>query len=156
AQPNILTQHVRLHLNEAGQIMGCKAFDIVANEVGVRPRYQADPFAVRLEQGVIDTNLESAMLSGCGLLHSAAETFSAAGNDPKQWVVLRGPEDPALGQLSASPDAKNRIAADLKAGAQVIVPRSSGAGFLSWWRVDPNSGTTLGMGENGWGPSMAE
>lgn len=156
AQPNILTQHIRLHLTEGGQIMGCKAFDIVANEVGVRPRYPADPFAVRLEQGVIDTNLESALLTGCGLLHSAAETLTAAGSDPGQWTALRGANDPALAQLSVSPDAKNRIAADLSAGAEVIIPRSSGAGFVSWWRVDPNTGTTLGIGENGWGPSMTE
>jgi hypothetical protein len=155
-QPDILTRHVRVHADAAGHLMGCKAFDIVANEVGVRPGSKSDAFAVRLQQGVVDTNLESALLSGCGLLHSAAETFAASGNDPRQWAVLRDPHDPALTQLAVSSDVKARIASDLSSGAIVLVPRNPTANNPSWWRIDPATGTALGIGENGWGQTIAE
>jgi hypothetical protein len=155
-QPDILTRHIRVHTDSSGRLMGCKGFDIVANEVGVRPGFKADQFQVRLEQGVVDTNLESALLSGCGLLHSPAETFAAAGNDPRQWTILKDPQDPALSQLSVSADVKARIAADISDGAVVIVPRNLNSANPGWWRVDPATGTALGIGENGWGQSIAE
>jgi len=155
-RPNILTRHIHAHPNAAGQIVGCQAIDIVENEIGVRPGFDANAFDVRLAQGVIDTNLESALLTGCGQLHSAAETFAAAGNDAGKWITLRDAKDPALAQIALSPDAKARIADDLAAGCAVVVPKAPGAGFTSWWRVQPATGTTVGMGENGWGPSMVE
>ena len=156
ARPNILTRHVHLHPDAAGRIIGCRAIDIVDNHVGVRPGFGADPFDTRLAQGVIDTNLESALLTGCGQVHSAAEAFAAAGSDAKNWTTLRRPDEPATAQLAVAADVRSRIAADLSAGCVVVVPRAADASMTGWWRVDPATGSTLGMGASGWGPSLVE
>ena len=38
----------------------------------------------------------------------------------------------------------------------VIVPPKASQGALGWWRIDPSTGQTLGIGRQGWGQATTE
>ena len=57
-------------------------------------------------------------------------------------------------------DAKVLIADSLKAGYFIFSPSSpieiNGTKDVAWWRIDPRTGTTLGIADTGAGQSTAE
>jgi hypothetical protein len=153
-RPNILTRHTYVAPALAGFTL-VVATDIVANDIGVDLLVE-DPFAVRLEQGVLDTNAEA-------LVGSARPDGSNAGwayAGPGSWTTIRAADDPALAALGLSDDVRRRIADDVAAGFIVVAPTSPVAvgseAFSGWWRIDPASGQAVGLGGNGWGQSMTE
>jgi len=164
-RPTVLAHHGFVRRGPAaGDLRVCEAIDIVANDVAVKPAAAAEkPHQVRLEQGVFDTVAETALGMGCGRFDSAAGTLSAAAAQGIKWVTLRGAADPALAKLRLPPDDRARIERDLAQGAAVVVPERpvppdapGAAPGVAWWRIDPATGTTLGIGLHGWGPSMTE
>jgi hypothetical protein len=62
--------------------------------------------------------------------------------------------------LELSPAVRARIRAELTAGRIVVVPRRAvevdGRPAVAWWRVDPLTGRTLGIAENGTGGDSVE
>jgi hypothetical protein len=130
-------------------------FDVVSNRLGGTAK-----FSDRLAQGVIDTVMEHAVLG------SSADTTNTAALEAMdlaaghQWVMLDKAGVQRLTTLALSDDAKARIRSDLDKGELVIVPREAivtpAGKQIAWWRVDPNSGLTLGIGANGRGTEMAE
>jgi hypothetical protein len=169
-RPNVLAHHAFVRRGAAqgagDDLLMCEAMDVVANDVAVRPAAPgaeaADARRVRLEQGVFDTVAETAFALGCGKPESAAGTLGAAKDQGIRWVTVRGPQDPAWKALDLPPDARARIERDLADGLIVIVPErppggdAKDAAAVAWWRIDPSTGTALGMGRNGWGPNMVE
>jgi hypothetical protein len=157
-RPNVFARHRRLRKDADGQILLCSAFDIVANDVAVRPGLPSPDFNVRLTQGIVDTNAEIAILGGCGKTGNTADFFSRAGSE--DWLVVRAVGDPAWTALEVDADLRARIDADLRAGQIVLVPRKplviDGKPRMAWWRIDPATGQTLGIGETGWGQSTTE
>jgi hypothetical protein len=153
-QPNILTRHTFFAPGDK-TVKLLVATDIVANPIGVDPS-AADPFAIRLEQGVLDTNAEALLASDRPSPSNAGWAFTTSGG----WTTLTSPGDPKLASLRLPDDARRRIASDLAAGYVVVAPGAPvavGAGtFTGWWRVDPATGQTLGMGSSGWGQEMVE
>ena len=130
------------------------AVDIVANEVEVGPLAR-DPFAVRLGQGVFDTNAEALLWSGRGL-GNTGDAYAASAS----WRTITPGDAAAIGGLSLPDDVKQRLRTDAASGNVVLAPqaevRVGGEPFGGWWRVNPVSGATLGMGPNGWGVQAAE
>ena len=57
-------------------------------------------------------------------------------------------------------DVRVRIERDLAEGYVVLVPKKAmllqGRPVVGWWRVDPLSGQTLGIGESGAGIALVE
>jgi len=139
-------------VDAALQVMACRAFDIVENHLAVRASSRTPAAQVRLEQGVWDTNTEALLMSGCGRVQNTATSFASAGDG--DWLTLRTPED--LPRISAgySPDARQRIADDLKAGRWVVAAGAAGKA-TGWWRINPATGQTLGIGSTGWGDAVA-
>ncbi len=142
-----------------GEVIYGEGFDIVANEIAILPGAKVDPFRARLEQGIADTNAESLLNQSEGKTANPGDILASAGSA----ALIRHADDPALSNLSA--DARARIAADLSKGYVVLLPKgtsqpapsvTAGHDDVCWWRVDPTTGDTLGIGGNGWGPSMAE
>ena len=129
------------------------ATDIVANEVGVDLAVR-DALAIRVEQGVFDTNAERALQAGGRAIGNTAEAFATSSS----WVTLRSRDN--IARLAVSEDALRRIAADLDGGYAVVAPTAPVAlgpeMFVGWWRVDAVTGDTLGVAANGWGQDMAE
>lgn len=166
-QPNIFAFHKRLQKSSSGNVAALEGFDIVANSVALHPNAPADAFLARLEQGVLDTNVEAFLATGCkGLQDSTigcsparnvAESFAATEDPEREWLTIESLDDGALGSLQASADAHVRIRQELNAGYIVMVPRDSTSGsFAGWWVIDPASGQTLGIGDRGWGQTTTE
>lgn len=153
-RPNILTRHVFFSPAPAGLKLQ-DATDIVANEVGVDP-LASDAFAIRLEQGVFDTNAEALLRSDRPDAANAGSAFESAAT----WTALTSATDPRLASLRVPDDVRRRMADDLAAGYVVVAPAApvptGGDAFVGWWRVDPQSGHALGMGRTGWGAAIVE
>jgi hypothetical protein len=172
-QPNILTYHKGLQINEKGELSKCEGFDIVANSIGISviENTQKNPFLIRLKQGIIDTNVE-AILSIFNYLRrgidptvgrgvsNTAELFDLSRRQGIQWITLQNPDDPLWSGIKIDKDVRARIKKDLKAGYKVVVPAkaipSRNQSNINWWRIDPQTGQTLGIGKRGWGQTATE
>ncbi|MCU1274881.1 MAG: hypothetical protein JWO48_2312 [Bryobacterales bacterium] len=155
---NVIALGERMRLtNPAGPSL-LRQFDIVANDVAVRAGAGSDAFSIRVTQGVTETNAEALLLKTgeAGISHNAGESLNKAlGTD--RWAVARKSGDPPLAEGQFSADVKARIASDIT-DAQVVLIRKdpSSADDVSWWRVDPITGQTLGIGPNGAGQAVVE
>jgi len=141
--PNVVMHHARLGVGPEGGIGLEDEIDFVFNEVWA----PGDTFAARLQQGIKDTVLEAALLGDGVAVNTAVAMVHdlRAGDD---WAVI-GPGDSAW--LDALPrEVGARIEADLAAGYVVVAPGEAG-NVISWWRIDPLTGATLGMARTGGG-----
>ena len=147
-----------------GAVIPSKAFDIVSNVTGVHRWSTVPSVRTRLAQGVADTNAEAVLATDAVPGANAADGLWAADQRGEEWLMLTNPTDARLAAIEMPEDSRARIRADLEAGYQVlcpnrvVVPKGSKPGGMnvSWWRVDPKTGQTLGIGPNGWGVSIAE
>jgi hypothetical protein len=153
-RPVILTRHL-FPVSESGALRLVDATDIVLNDVGVALNAK-DSFAIRLEQGVLDTNAEALLQPRASTTVNTAEAFAVS----DQWVVLAAADHPKLEHLHLPEDARRQLAADVAAGFIVIAPRSpvrlGSEDFIGWWRIDAVTGQALGIDRNGWGSSMVK
>jgi hypothetical protein len=154
-RPNILTRHLYARASGEGIVFG-DATDIVANEVGVALSAR-DPFALRLAQGVLDTNAESLMRPGESASLGAGDALAAS----RSWVALAPGEDAeGLRKVDLPQDVRQQIRSDLEARMSVVAPAKvlsiHARDFAGWWRIDSETGNALGLGENGWGVAMTE
>jgi hypothetical protein len=58
--------------------------------------------------------------------------------------------------LGISAEAASRLSADLERGALVLLGDTSSGQDAAWWRIDPITGTTLGITADGRGQAMVE
>ena len=147
---NLFTRHKYLDVATSA-IVARHAIDIVANEVGVDLR-TPDGFRARLQQGVLDTNAEAIDVGSLRALGNVATSFAAG----DAALTLRSPDDVARAQLTGK--VRDGILKDVAAGYVVVVRKNIDENALTagWWRIDPTSGDTLGVGKDGWGQSMLE
>jgi hypothetical protein len=150
-RPNILTSH-RSIVVTGNDIAVQDAMDIVANEVGVDLAVP-DAFAIRLEQGVLDTNSEALLGPATG---NVGEAFAVS----RDWLTVTPDQRSALDSLEFSADIRRRIVQDLESGYIVVAPKApvhwQTESFAGWWRIDPLTGDALGVAGNGWGQSLTE
>jgi hypothetical protein len=151
---NLLTRH-QFPIALSDGIHFVDAVDIVSNEMGV-DLSEEDGFTARLNQGVLDTNIE-AMLHG---IPSSTSNTADAFNTSHDWVTLLPSNRAEMEKLQISADVRRSISADLDSGHAVVVPRAhqrvNELDAVGWWRIDPVSGDTLGVGADGWGQDLAE
>jgi hypothetical protein len=157
-RPNVFNFHRRMRADAPDQLVATRSLDIVANDVAARPGAGADAFRLLVSQGVADTVAEVLALGrscgGCSPVANTSEFWVAAKQQGGSWVSIRQPDDPAWREVSLSADVRRRAANDVRAGYVVLVPRSTAIAGLQpvgWWRVDPTSGSTLGVMESGEG-----
>jgi hypothetical protein len=160
ADTNIFCIHDYRRLGENDTTILCQGFDIVANEIAVRPHSKQNPFAVRLEQGVRDTNAEALFLYASGKRENVAELFALVSSPGESWVTVRKMSDAALSDVHLSDDSRSRIDQALATGMIVIAPRNAvkrgDESVSGWWVIDPKTGQALGIGEQGWGTTLVE
>jgi hypothetical protein len=154
-RPTLLTRHLFPEVID-GKVEWRDVTDIVANEIGV-DALAGDPFAIRLEQGVLDTITETMRNGAIAPTLNTSNAFAQRGND---WITLAMADASSLGSLKLPKDAKNRIANDLAAGFLVVAPRKPVAlqsqDYVGWWRIDAATGHTLGVDSQGRGVSASE
>ncbi len=153
---NILSSYKRPCLNALQQLRMCEGLDIVANEVAVRLKPGIEPFRVRLAQGVTDTNAEALVVLGARTVQNTAEI--AARTAPTEWMTIRRMSD--VDVLVMSDDARERMKRTVEDGQLVVVPKRAvsidGREAVGWWRVDPETGSVLGIGPQGRGQASME
>ena len=165
-RPNVLSFHTQMRTSSGGDLTRLRAFDIVANAVAVRPDAPEDPFAMRLAQGVLDTNAEGLLLDAecdaeasaplCSPVRNTGRFFAEHSGD---WTMIRDVADLESHPSNLPDDVRTRIELDLQEGHHAIVPSGAGVGgepFDAWWRLDPQSGRILGIGTAGWGSADKE
>ena len=160
---NILSYHKHPGVNPQGQLRITEGIDIIANDVAVRPVSGANPFLIRLEQGVLDTNAEGFVLAHAKIAEireNTAEIFAQSERQGIEWVIIRTANQSTWQTVELPHDVRVRIERDLAEGYVALVPKKSilveGRSMVGWWRVDPRDGQTLGIGETGWGSELIE
>jgi hypothetical protein len=152
-RPTILAQHAILTSAGPGALAVKIALDIVAHSVGVDPFAASDPFFARIIQGIADTNAETLTLPDGDKAHGNTGDFFAK-PESADWSIFSPGQEAEVARLGLDQDVAARLIADLKDGNLVVAGATSGVG--GWWRVNPTSGETLGIGPHGWGQAMVE
>jgi hypothetical protein len=151
--PNLISFHSQLNLNPEGELVKYRSMDIIENDISV---LQEQDFFIRLGQGVLDTNIESLIMPPGDKILNTSEVF----NEGSGWIALTGPEDKGFKNLELDRDSHERIKQDLENGFLVVAPTNAfkinGEEYTTWWRVDPETGHTLGIGTYGQGQAIAE
>ncbi len=159
-RPNVFTFHRYFTTDEHRTVLAGEAVDIVANYVAARPG--VDGFRTRIEQGVIDSAVEGVVASQCADdrpcagRHNASDATAASSD----LIVVKDIGDPVWRGLQLDDRVRVQIEADVSSGFVALVPvdasSSSIAADAGWWRVDPGTGETLGVGNRGWGQTDVE
>jgi len=140
------------------------AVDVVWNQVEhiriTETGLESQPLAA-LTSGVWDTVLESVPGRAAGAAASVSSTpqvFELARDQGIGTLVLNPEESTSVDQLAIPDAAKHFLRDDLADGYIVVVPERvpEGAGMAGWWRIDPQTGETLGMTGDGYGQDAVE
>jgi hypothetical protein len=149
AHANVFSEHRGFSSLDNHRLATFSAFDIVENGVDVRPGSARPAFETRLLQGILDTNVEAALLADCcGQVENAAVAFSPATFAQAARVVRSESELAALPRLSRA--TRYAVSRELKGGQVAVVGTGEETGG-TFWRLDPASGQLLGLASNGWG-----
>ena len=160
-QLNVFSFHRYFSSNEHQAVLAGEALDIVANHVAPRPG--GDGFRTRIEQGVLDSAVEGISVSLCGASAGPCDgkdnpSDALAMHDT--LLTVRRVDDPAWQRVEVPRHVRARIDADVVSGYVVLVPTNAGQSTTEpkagWWRVDPRTGETLGVGDRGWGQTSVE
>ncbi|MFW6201911.1 MAG: hypothetical protein ACOC8B_04990, partial [Gemmatimonadota bacterium] len=169
-RPNIIAFHEQHRIGPEGDLRSLHGFDIVANEVAAHRGTDSNPFRLRLEQGVLDTNAEAALASAyceasarpaeCDAITGAAVYLAAAEERGVDWMTVRDPGSADMPADGLPDDVRWRIGRAVSAGYTAVAPETAlpvaAAEGVAWWRVDPVAGHTLGIGGRGWGQTFVE
>ena len=145
---NLLTEFERV-IHDGTVPMLERGFDIVDNRIEVLGT-EGDPRRIRIDQGVLDTILEGLLLdsdeqavANAGVAHHRS---LASG---MQWSRLESARDFNM----LDPDTAWHLSEAMASGQWVI---ASDDARPFWWRLDPATGTVLGMGPDGRGQALVE
>ena len=163
---NVVTIHESIRIDAHGDIARLHGFDIVDNDVGTIAREARNPVPLRIEQGVLDTNAEAILTSDCREISNVlrcpdVENVAELTAGGLQRKITVRPDGAGRLQLVGLPkEIQSRVRSDLDAGNEVILPigahSGDASGIVSWWRVKPSTGQTLGVGNRGWGQVTVE
>ena len=150
--PNIVTVRSTMSMDSEGRLVYQDLVDIVANDVAVRTGVKEGPFAVRLGQGVADTNAERLVLAGGSALTNTLDLFSSSAAQGLKPILVSS-LDNSWSQTGWLPDAVARVRNDIADHFAVIVPpqpvAAGGLKRTGWWRVDLRTGTCVGVMDTG-------
>jgi hypothetical protein len=156
--PNVFALTRRARTKADGSLATLVRTDLAINGVAVRPG--ADAFAARVTQGVADTITEAevARLVADTTIDAAA---GAAVINTARLLEQGGSNDlavnPSAQALSAWPDdARARAAQSAAAGFVLAAMPTPVGGQVGWWRVDPASGSTIGVTGDGYHAATTE
>ena len=140
----VLAHHRRLRTDLSTD----QAFDLIATPPGGA---RQDGFEARVTAGIADTNLEALLAASETSAPEALPIADAFDRAPRSWRIVRQPDELDGSALPA--DLAARVANDLANGFVALVPTDD-RDAVGWWRIDPNTGATLGFGSRGWGQAV--
>jgi hypothetical protein len=152
-EPNVCRLIRRRQMNPEGKIVTLAISDFAHNaSIALLPSHGAR-VAACIQRGVADTICEETAVGrtkrepGDQAVRNTADVFDRT--DAANWLILHDPADPALATLSLSPDARQRVTNDLAAHNIVVIPKQAADGRMGWWRIDSDTGRTIGVMDNG-------
>lgn len=113
-------------------------------------------------RGVWDTALEAVPAMALRLeaesMASTAQTFRLAREQDVPLEVLPAGSTPAAGAVGLDTTAQAFLQQDLDRGYAAVIPSRVPDGSIlpAWWRVNPQTGETLGMTGDGYGQELQE
>lgn len=154
--PNLFTFHRRFKKLDDQKLKICAGMDIVFNQIGVLPGDKER--ALRMQAGVLDTNLEALMLADCSKVDNTGELFHESAKQGISWRLVEN-ED-SLRKLKFSDDVRSKMLRSLGKGFAIVAPEKKVSygdkQEIAWWRIDKATGETLGIGPRGWGQATTE
>lgn len=160
-RPNILNYRITQSAVNADRVAVREMIDIASNPVGVHIDPSRAPFEVRLQQGVADTVAEVLAL-GADLrgTANAASLFAMTGGGPDRRLLIAPRDADAIGRLAWPEEVAARLGEHIEAGFVAVVPKEpvalNGRQRIGWWRVDPSTGETIGVMDNGYHTAAPE
>jgi hypothetical protein len=151
--PNVALLWDSLSVDDSGRVVHRPIFDIVSNSTIGRSK-RADQVA----QGVYDTVVENLLAEGKSSANAAALLASDLSRG-SSWTLVGSANIAKIQSLPLSADMKADVEAAVTAGNLAISPSTNNgtdADSLTWWRVDPRTGSTLGVGRYGRGAAAVE
>jgi hypothetical protein len=135
--------------------------DIASNATGARRAANRSAFETRIRQGVADTVAEMAVLGS--ELHNSENTasiFARLAAENSRGLLIAARDRDAAQTLPWPEDEIARVTADVEAGYITLVPRKAvlldGEPRVGWWRVNPDSGETIGVMDTGFHQDSGE
>jgi hypothetical protein len=159
--PNILVFSKGLNFDEKGELARSILLDFVSNEVAVYQVPNKEPFFINLYQGVLDTNAEALIMQSQGnVVENAAEMLFLSKEQNIEWQTITDPNSLLLQNETIGKFALASMRQDLINEYILLIPKKpikAGQNSLfGWWRVNPHTGVTLGMGKKGAGQGFTE
>jgi hypothetical protein len=151
-RPNVIHHRFWALERPDGSIGGGQGIDLAFTSTASLAPAAAEGFAARLTQGVADTLAEH--------LGSANDPAAVSGNTMRLFEAAKGAPVVARSAADLSPlglpaDVAARAAADVAAGKVVVVAKLD-TGAAAWWRVDPVTGQTVGVTQDGYNGDTTE
>ena len=143
---------------------GFRSVDVVANDRRVLVRDKNGELRVDAEKavtiGVWETAIETLAHDNFGPGSAEYNTFATFDAAQQQGIKTRmlQPNTQDTSQVALDDDGRVHLMRDLISGHAVLIPEQAPAGLTmaGWWRVDPATGTTLGMTADGRGQDAVE
>lgn len=148
---NLMTEFEQFRLVDDEPVLA-HGFDIIDNRIEVIGDGD-DPRRVRLHQGILDTALEALLLQSADEVANASLEYQKALTAGLGWI-----DTDSLDNLDRlDPDAARQIREATRDGQVVLLAQDLATGARPhWWRLDPTTGTILGMGPDGRGSALVE
>jgi len=161
-RPNVLTTLNGMKVDDNGELIGKAGLDIVTNPISPEPGGKSgEPFQTRVRQGVLDTVAEAMVLDTPdgrpGTNTSTA--LKASKMRGLTWTLVEKPSDLKSLEGRIDPAMERHLRSDLNDGAVVYAPEPAEGGtipYRAWFRVDRETGRTLGMAGKGRGQTFSE
>jgi hypothetical protein len=156
-RPSILIWKEAIAPGKKNEVTWRGGVDLALAPLGIIAKNPAEAARARFAYGLLLTEGESSLMEeGKGSVVSAAVRFRRAREANVPLRVLRG----EVKGVTLDPRTELLVAGELRTGRVVVIPKepvgSGGARGTAWWRVDPESGECLGVGDTGEGQAVSE
>lgn len=157
-RPGVLMCRNALSVDERGEVERVSLIDIIDTGFDVVPAVGRGKI-LRSMMGIASSMLEMRLLGSARPI-SALTLLEDARHAGIAIVSLSGPTDPSLTRLRVNARLRDTIVGELKRGQVLVTPvqplpaSSLASGRFGWWRIDPATGETLAVLENGEGGAV--
>jgi len=144
--------------------LGFRSVDVIANERRVLVRDEQGELRLDAEKavaiGVWETAIEALAHDYFGRGNAKYNTFAVFDSAQRQSIkakVLK-PHTANTSEIVLDDDERIHLMQDLDTGHAILIPqrRPAGLTLTGWWRVNPDTGATLGMTADGRGQDAME
>jgi hypothetical protein len=157
---NIVNLQTRIFEAASGEFLLQRIFDVVNNGVSIIPHAKSPQAMVRLNQGVSDTVAEAVVIPGSESHMNLNYLVDLAKEQKIGWRLVKDHQDKDWEKWRLSNDVRVCIERTTMNGWAVVVPErpiiADGKPRLGWWRVNLQSGETLGVMDTGFHQDTTE